>query len=125
MRWMMAAMLGGLVGTAVHAGEPTAAEYRADAGENAGLNAANYAYLDHLPKGAVPTSPVLTAERDAVHDRDSLLRYAEDMITALADHHALTGSSFKDDWAIVPTYADLWIVKRGDFYDVDAVQPNK
>src|SRR3569623_762455 len=100
------------------------ADYRADAGEIAGLIAANYAYLDHLPGGAVPTSPVLTAERDAVHDRDSLLRYAEDMISALADHHALTGSSFKDDWAIVPTYADLWIVKRGDFYVVDAVKPN-
>lgn len=102
----------------------TPADYRADAGEIAALIAANYAYLDHLPGGAVPTSPVLTAERDAVHDRDSLLRYAEDMISALADHHALTGSSFKDDWAIVPTYADLWIVKRGDFYVVDAVKPN-
>jgi carboxyl-terminal processing protease len=101
----------------------TPADYRADAGEIAGLIAANYAYLDHLPGGTVPTSPVLTAERDAVHDRDTLLRYAEDMISALADHHALTGSSFKDDWAIVPTYADLWIAKRGDFYVVDAVKP--
>ncbi|CAN5505038.1 hypothetical protein BH10PSE14_BH10PSE14_32110 [soil metagenome] len=99
------------------------ADYRADAGEITALIAANYAYLDDLPGGVVPTSPVLTAERDAVHDRDSLLRYAEDMITALADHHALTGSSFKDDWAIVPTYADLWIVRRGDDYVVDAVKP--
>jgi hypothetical protein len=124
MRWVRAMIVGLLASaTAAQAADPTAAEYRADAGEIAGLITANYAYLDHLPGGVVPTSPVLTAERDAVHDRDSLLRYAEDMIAALADHHALTGSSFKDDWAIVPTYADLWIVRRGDTYVVEAVKP--
>lgn len=98
-------------------------DYHADAEAIVPLIAANYAYLDDLPGGRVPASPALTAERDAVHDRDSLLRYAEDMVTALADHHAMTGSSFKDDWAIVPTYADLWIVRRGAAYVVDAVKP--
>lgn len=122
-RMMAMGALAGASAATAQGDTPTAAQYRADANEIAGLIAANYAYLDHLPGGAVPTSPVLIAERDAVHDRDSLLRYAEDMITALADHHALTGASFKDDWAIVPTYADLWIVRRGDAYIVDAVKP--
>ena len=98
------------------------ADYVADAREVGDLIKANYAYLDDLPGGTVPTSPMLSAERDAVHDHDSLLHYAEDLITGLADHHALTGSSFKDDWAIVPTYADLWIVHRGDAYVIDAVK---
>ena len=97
-------------------------DYRADANELVALIAANYAYLDDLPGGTVPASPMLTAERDAVHDRDSLLHYAEEMVTTLADHHALTGSSFKDDWAIVPSYADLWIVRRNAAYVVDAVK---
>ncbi|MDH7974218.1 hypothetical protein QH494_18675 [Sphingomonas sp. AR_OL41] len=121
---MMMAALASSAGGAVAPDSLSAADYRADAGEIAALIAANYAYLDDLPGGVVPTSPMLTAERDAVHDRDSLLRYAEDMITALADHHALTGSSFKDDWAIVPSYADLWIVRRGDAYIIDAVKPD-
>ena len=103
--------------------QPTAADYLADAQALPGLIAANYAYLDHLPGGVVPDSPVLDAERDAVHDHDSLLRYAEDMITALADYHGLTQDSFKDDWAIVPSYSDLWIVLTGDDFVVDAVKP--
>ena len=102
---------------------PTASDYAADARELAPLIAANYAYLDDLPGGVVPTSPALNAERDAVQDADTLLHYAEDMIAALADHHALTGKSFKDDWAIVPTYADLWIVVRDGRYLIDAVKP--
>ena len=102
----------------------SAADYASDARQIEDLIKANYAYLDDLPGGIVPNSPILLAERDAVHDRDSLLHYAEDMITALADHHALTGSSFKDDWAIVPSYADLWIVRRGTAYQIDAVKEN-
>ena len=57
-----------------------------------------------------------------MHDRDGLLHYAEDALTALADHHAITGASFKDDWAVVPSYADLWIVAAGNDYVVDAVR---
>ena len=68
---------------------PTA--YLADAQGLAGVIRDNYAYLDDLPGGRVPASPQLDAERDAVHDADTLLRYAEDMITALADHHATHG----------------------------------
>ncbi|WP_186729091.1 S41 family peptidase [Sphingomonas panacisoli] len=99
-----------------------AADYASDAKALEGLIRDNYAYMDDLPGGVVPSSPQLNAERDAVRDRDALLHYAEDMIAALADHHALTGSSFKDDWAIVPSYADIWIVKKGDAYVVDAVK---
>jgi carboxyl-terminal processing protease len=108
--------------TAAAPADHSAADYRDDAVSLEGLIRDNYAYLDDLPGGRVPTSPQLIAERDAVHDRDSLLRYAEDMIAALADHHALTGASFKDDWGIVPSYADIWIVKTGDAYVVDAVK---
>lgn len=111
-----------LVVPAVAAEDSRANPYAEDARGLAGLIRDNYAYLDDLPGGVVPTSPALDAERDAVHDKDSLLRYAEDMITALADHHALTGASFKDDWAIVPSYADIWVVKRGNSYLIDAVK---
>lgn len=70
------------------AAEHGPADYAEDAKALPALIRDNYAYPDELPGGAVPTSPQLEAERDAVHDADSLLHYAEDMITALADHHA-------------------------------------
>jgi carboxyl-terminal processing protease len=101
---------------------PSSADYQEDAQSLVGLIRDNYAYIDELPGGVVPSSAALNAERDAVHDQDSLLRYAEDAITALADHHALTGRSFKDDWAIVPSYSDIWIVKSGEDFVVDAVK---
>lgn len=102
----------------------SAADYLADARSLPDLIKANYAYLDDLPGGAVPQSAVLDAEREAVHDHDSLLHYAEDMIAVLADHHGLTQNSFKDDWAIVPTFSDLWIVKAAEGYVIDAVRPD-
>ncbi|WP_375392066.1 PDZ domain-containing protein [uncultured Sphingomonas sp.] len=101
----------------------TASDYRADALALDEQVTAQYAYLDRFPGGAAPASPQLAAAREAVHDRDSLLRYAEDKLASLADHHAITGASFPDDWAIVPTYADLWIVQARGGFRVDAVRP--
>ena len=108
----------------VGAAEAPKVDYAADAKALDRLVVENYAYTDHWPGGVLPDSPALAAERAAVHDRDSLLRYAEDRIASLADHHAITGGSFKDSWAIVPTYADLWIVRQGDGFVVDAVKPD-
>lgn len=48
----------------------SASDFRADANALAGLIQSNYAYLDELPGGIVPTSPQLNDERDAVHDAD-------------------------------------------------------
>jgi carboxyl-terminal processing protease len=81
-----------------------------------------YAYLDKLPEGFLPESETLSAERAAAKDRTGLLRYAEDRLASLADHHAITGSSFADSWALVPTYADLWVVEKSGVYTIDAVR---
>ncbi len=95
----------------------------ADAARNLDATIAEeYAYLDKLPGGQLPQSDALTRERDAVHDDDTLLAYAEKRIASLADHHAITGSSFGDSWAVVPTYADLWVVARDGRFVVDAVR---
>ena len=110
-----------LIGMALAAQAP-AVDYAGDAKALDKIIVENYAYEDHWPGGDLPDSPALSAERAAVRDHDSLLHYAEDRIASLADHHAITGSSFKDSWAIIPTYADLWIVRRGDSYLIDAVR---
>jgi carboxyl-terminal processing protease len=82
----------------------------------------NYAYEDHWPGGVLPDSPVLASERAAVHDGGSLLHYAEDRMASLADHHAITGSSFRDSWAIVPTYSDLWVRRQHSEYVIESVR---
>ena len=101
---------------------PDAAAFREDALAVEPLINAQYAYLDRFPGKAMPMSPVLRAEAEGVTDGRSLLRYVEHALTALADHHAITGSSFSDDWAIVPSYADLWIEAAGDDFVVTAVR---
>ncbi len=110
---MLAAMLGGASDAPDYAGAGRALD---EVVEHA------YAYPDKLPGGVLPRSAKLDAERDAVRDSRSLLRYAEDRVTSLADHHAITGSSFKDSWAVIPTYADLWIVRRDGRYVIESVR---
>ncbi len=102
--------------------EPTPEAFRADALSIEGLINSQYAYLDRFPGGAMPISPVLRAEAEAVSDRRSLLRYAERAVAALADHHAITGGSFNDSWGLVPSYSDLWIEPEGDLWRITAVR---
>ena len=104
--------------------EPTAEAFRADALSIEGLVNSQYAYLDRIPGGAMPMSPALRAEAGAVSDRRSLLRYAEHAVTALADHHAITGGSFADSWGLVPSYSDLWIEPEGEAWRITAVREN-
>ncbi|HEX8654297.1 MAG TPA: PDZ domain-containing protein [Allosphingosinicella sp.] len=103
-----------LIASPAAAQAPSAADYRADAMSIERLIAENYAYPERFPGGAIPTSPLLRAEAARVSDQASLLRYAEHALLALADHHAITGASFADSWAVVPSYADLWIERAPD-----------
>jgi carboxyl-terminal processing protease len=97
-----------------------AEKFRADARSIAPLIESVYAYPERLD--GPPLSAKLRAEAEQVHDRRSLLAYAERALLSLADHHAITGASRSDSWAVVPSYGDLWIESRGGFYVVDAVR---
>ena len=114
------ALLLALAAAPLAAQEP--ADYRADALSIAPLIAGAYAYPERFPGGAIPAPERLRREAEAVGDRRALLRYAERALLALADHHAITGASFPDSWAVVPTYADLWIEAGGDGFVVTAVR---
>jgi carboxyl-terminal processing protease len=101
---------------------PSGSDYAADARSIERLVNDNYAYLDRFEGGRMPMSDKFRAEAEAVDSREALIRYAERALAALADHHAITGSSFNDSWAIIPTYADLWVVRRGGQYLIEAVR---
>jgi carboxyl-terminal processing protease len=111
-----------LPGPVLAQAEPDAADYRRDALSIESLINSQYAYLDRIPGGAMPVSPVLRAEAEAVADRRALLLYAEHAVAALADHHAITGGSFADSWSLVPSYSDLWIEPEGAVWRITAVR---
>lgn len=102
--------------------EDKAGAFRGDAEAIEQLIAANYAYLDRFPGGRVPMSDRLRAETARVADRRSLVRYAERALLLLADHHASTGSSLPDSWALVPSFSDLWVEERSGGYWIEAVR---
>ncbi|MND96291.1 Peptidase family S41 [compost metagenome] len=108
--------------TAQTTSAPTVEDYRQDALALPALIEEQYAYAERLPGGVFPNTDVLKAEAKAVHDQAGLLRYAEHALTALADHHAITGSSFSDSWAVTPSYSDLWIEPQGQAWAITAVR---
>ena len=86
----------------------------------------NYAYLDRLPGRTFTLTRQLEAEAQALENRRDLLRFLERSLMLLADHHAHTGSSFADSWALVPSYSDIWVERQDSGYvvtDVRAASP--
>jgi hypothetical protein len=99
-----------------------AEQARADAlGLEAQINAV-YAYPERLPGGRFQLTPTLRSEAEQVGDRRSLLTFAERALTLLADHHAITGASFSDSWAVVPSHADVWIEPVDGEFRITAVR---
>jgi carboxyl-terminal processing protease len=96
--------------------------YRDDAQSIAGLISQVYAYPELLPNGALQLSPKLREEADQVDSSASLLSFAEKVLFLLADHHAITGSSFSDSYGVVPSFSDLWVERVDDRYVVTAVR---
>ena len=98
------------------------ADYAADARSIEKRVNEDYAYLDRFADGRMPMTEKLRAEAAAVGDEKQLIRYAERALTLLADHHAITGSSLPDSWAVFPSYADLWVERRGDAFVIQQVR---
>lgn len=119
---LLAALACALPAPVLAQAEPDVAAYRRDALSIEPLINDRHAYLDRFPGGIMPMSPALRAEAGAVTDRRSLLRYAERAVAALADHHAITGGSFADSWALVPSYSDLWVEPEGAVWRITAVR---
>lgn len=98
-----------------------AERFRSDARSIEPLIESVYAYSERL-RGARALSERLRAEAEQVRDQPSLLRFAERALAALADHHAITGASFADSYAVVPSYSDLWIERVGGAYRIGSVR---
>lgn len=98
------------------------ADYAADARSIEALVNKNYAYLERFPGERMPMTPKLRAEADKVTTVRELTRFSERALTVLADHHAITGSSLRDSWAVVPSYSDMWVERHGADYVIEQVK---
>jgi PDZ domain/Peptidase family S41 len=98
------------------------ADYAADARSIEALVNKNYAYLERFPGERMPMTAKLRAETEKVTTARELTRFSERALTLLADHHAITGSSLKDSWAVVPSYSDLWVEVRGGDFVIEQVR---
>ena len=115
-------LLSFLLAVPAAAQEPSAAHYREDALSIEGLIERVYAYPERLPGGRYALTARLREEAERVSDRRGLLRFAERALLLLADHHAITGSSFADSYALVPSGTGIWIEARGGIFTVEAIR---
>jgi len=106
----------------VTAAAPAPADYAVDAQSIEAVVNTNYAYLERFPGSRMPMTPKLRAEAQAVKEARQLVRYSERALALLADHHAITGSSMKDSWAVFPSYGDLWVDRQGGGYLIEQVR---
>jgi len=118
MRRLLLAVGAALLGAAA----PAPSDFAADARSIEGLVNVNYAYLERFPGQRMPMTARLRAEAEAVSSEKELVRFSERALALLADHHAISGSSFKDSWAVFPSYGDLWIERRGGQFVITAVR---
>lgn len=81
-----------------------------------------YAYLERLPNGRFELTQTLRSEAAGVDTPRELVGFSERALALLADHHAITGASLKDSWAVFPSFGDLWIERRGRDYVIEAVR---
>jgi carboxyl-terminal processing protease len=107
---------------ALFATAASANPYRSDALALPQTINARYAYLERLDGRQYHLTPKLQREAEAATSESRLLDFAERALLLLADHHAITGSSFNDSWAVVPAYSDLWIERKGEDYIITAVR---
>jgi C-terminal processing protease CtpA/Prc len=98
------------------------ADYAADARSLEAIVNEQYAYLERLPGGRMPMTAKLRDEAAAVGTPRDLVRYSERALALLGDHHAITGSSTGESWAVVPSYADLWVERTGARFIVQQVR---
>lgn len=113
-------LVGVLAASATSDSEPIA--FRGDARALEALVNQKYAYLEHLPKGRFELTEKLRAEAGEVDTRRELVRFAERALALLADHHAITGASLSDSWAVFPSYGDMWVERQGPSYVIEAVR---
>ena len=83
---------------------------------------ADYAYWADVPGGIGQVRTERGSEIGAIEITADLIDFGERVFHSLQDSHAITGSANGNSWALVPSYADLWIEVYGESYDITDVR---
>lgn len=95
--------------------------YQGDARALLALIDQHYAYPERVSADRLDAlaSPELLA---AITGEHALLGFAECVLHALEDHHAIMGISAPSSYGLVPSYADLWVVYQEGRYLISEVR---
>lgn len=122
MRYLLGSMIF-LVSGSVSGAEPhSPTELRNDAASIERLVNRNYAYLERMPGGNFILSAKLKKDGERIASKQELISFSERALFLLADHHAITGSSTVQSWAVFPSFGDLWIGPQGGSFVIEEVR---
>lgn len=77
-----------------------------------------FAYADRFPNGIIPVRAELEWWIPSLATRNDLIAFSQLAFHSLYDHHSITGSGLSDAYALVPSFADLWIEKTPNGYEI-------
>lgn len=77
-----------------------------------------FAYAERFPNWIVPVRSELQAQIPYLQGRNDLVRFCQNAFHALFDHHSITEIGLLDDYALVPSFADLWVEKTPSGYQI-------
>jgi carboxyl-terminal processing protease len=77
-----------------------------------------FAYADRFPNYYIPVRAELQNQIPYLQGRNDLIGFAQTAFHALYDHHSIAGVGLLDDYALVPSFADLWIEKTVNGYEI-------
>ena len=91
---------------------------QSDAYELMDLIEARFAYAHRYPNGMIPVRAELQSQIPYLNTRNDLIAFCQNAFHALYDHHSITGTGLLDDYALVPSSADMWVEKTCNGYEI-------
>ena len=77
-----------------------------------------FAYAERFPNGLTPVRAELQHLISSLQGRNDLIAFCQSAFHALYDHHSITSTGLLDDYALVPSFADLWVEKTANGYQI-------
>lgn len=81
-----------------------------------------FAYSDRFPNGYIPVRSEMASRIPYLSTRADLVAFAQASFHTLYDHHSITGAGLQEAYGLVPSFADLWIERTPNGYEIEDVR---
>lgn len=98
--------------------DPTRYAVQNDAYALIDLIETQFAYSDRFPNGVPPVRVELESRIPLLSSRNDLIAFSQAAFHSLYDHHSITGAGLPEAYGLVPSFADLWIEKTENGYEI-------